>query len=162
MPRPLIFGTSEQTHTNPLFDSQTTSRRKAEQMNSEELDTMLRHPRSKAYMDAIHQLDAGGHVHTQHREEEILNAIRNEFPEIDIHGILLGLVSKCYLGAPYEVHSLDITGRIIEHFKMGQPLPDGLEKARSLAIHGGYDVIEVYVDCCRCISENGNVSIVRG
>ena len=29
---------------------------------------------------------------------------------------MLGIVSICYLGKPYEVHSLDITGQIIEHY----------------------------------------------
>ena len=30
---------------------------------------------------------------------------------------------------PYEVHTLDLTGGIIEHYKTGETLPDGLEKA---------------------------------
>ena len=91
-------------------------------------------------------MDAGGHVHNQNQVNEILNALREEFPEVEIAGILLGIVSTCYLGKPYEVHTVDITGEIIEHYKSGQVLPGGLEKARSIAIRGGYDFIEVYVD----------------
>ena len=49
---------------------------------------------------------------------------------------------------------------IIEHYKSGHVLPGGLEKARSIAMHGGYDFIEVYVDCCRAISSNGSVSVI--
>ena len=75
--------------------------------------------------------------------------------------MLLGFVSACYLGVPYKVHTLDMTESIVEHYKVGQQLPNGLEKARSLAIYGGYEFIEVYIDCCRCISSNGTVSVVK-
>lgn len=131
------------------------------QMDQMRLDRLLRKPRSRQYMDALHRLDAGGHVHNQEKVNEILNTIRNEFPEVQIQGVLLGYVSQCYLGKPYEVHTLDITGGIIEHYKMGAPLPNGMEKARSIALRGGYDFIEVYVDCCRAISANGSVSVIR-
>lgn len=83
-------------------------------------------------------------------------------PDLEISGIMLGIVSTCYLGKPYEVHTLDITGQIIEHYKSGQVLPGGLEKARSIAMRGGYDFIEVYVDCCRAISSSGAVSVISG
>ena len=79
---------------------------------------------------------------------------------MEIDGILLGLVSKCYLGKPYEVHILDMANQIIEHYKIGQPLPGGLEKARSIALRGGYEFIEVYIDCCRAVSSNGTVSVI--
>ncbi len=124
------------------------------------LDKLLRKSRSKEYMQALHKLDAGGHVHNQSKVNDIIDTLRNEFPELDISGIMLGIVSICYLGAPYEVHTLDISGQIIEHFKGGQILPGGLEKARSIAMRGGYDFIEVYIDCCRAISSNGTVSVI--
>ena len=123
-------------------------------------DRLLRRKRSKAYMDAMHKLDAGGHVHNQSKVNEIIDAILNEFPEVEISSVLLGFVSICYLGAPYEVHTLDLSGQIIEHYKAGHPLPGGMEKARSIALRGGYDFIEVYSDCCRAISSNGAVSVI--
>jgi len=112
-------------------------------------------------MDAIHQLDAGGHVHNKKEVNEIINTIKSEFPDVDINGILLGFVAKCYLGAPYEAHTLDLVGEIIEHYKRGETLPGGLDKAKSIALHGGYDFIEVYTDCCRAISSNGSVSVIK-
>lgn len=139
---------------NPMQQQQ------AQHIDKMKLDRILRKPRSKEYMDAMHKLDAGGHVHNQNKVNDIINAIKKEFPEVEISGILLGCVSICYLGKPYEVHTLDVTGEIIEHYKSGQTLPHGLEKARSIAIRGGYDFIEVYVDCCRAISANGNVSVI--
>ena len=92
--------------------------------------------------------------------KRIIDVIHNEFPEVEINGIMLGIVSICYLGKPYEVHTLDVTGQIIEHYPGGKALPGGLEKARSLALRGGYAFIEVYVDCCRAIGRNGSVAVI--
>ena len=111
-------------------------------------------------IQSLHKLDVGGHAHNQHKVNEIIDTIRNEFPDLEISSIMLGIVSICHLGKPYEVHTLDITGQIIEHYKNGQVLPGGLEKARSIAMRGGYDFIEVYTDCCRAISANGTVSVI--
>lgn len=139
---------------------QREEKRQMKQMDKMQMDRLLRKTRSKEYMEAMHKLDAGGHVHNQEKVKEIINAIKQEFPEVEIEGILLGCVSVCYLGKPYEVHALDITGGILEHYKAGQMMPGGLEKARGIAMHGGYDFIEVYVDCCRAISSNGTVSVI--
>ena len=136
-------------------------KQKNQQMDALKLDRLLRQPRSKAYMDSIHKLDAGGHVQNKDKVSEIIHVIKQEFPDVELSGVLLGFVAICYLGKPYEVHTLDVTGEIIEHFKSGQKLPGGLEKARSIAMRGGYDFIEVYSDCCRAIGSNGNVSVIR-
>jgi len=138
-----------------------TSNLKQPQIDKLSLDRLLRKSRSKEYMDAIHQLDAGGHVHNKKEVNEIINTIKSEFPDVDINGILLGFVAKCYLGAPYEAHTLDLVGEIIDHYKRGEILPGGLDKAKSIALHGGYDFIEVYTDCCRAISSNGSVSVIK-
>lgn len=164
MPRPMLKQPQTQSQTTGVLNAtqQQTQKQQSQQMDKMKLDRLLRKPRSKEYMDALHKLDAGGHVHNQHKVDEIINTIRNEFPEVEISGVLLGFVSVCYLGKPYEVHTLDLSGQIIEHYKSGQPLPGGLEKARSIALRGGYDFIEVYVDCCRCISSTGAVSVISG
>jgi hypothetical protein len=142
-----------------------TSSAKAKQELSQDavmkLDRLLRKPRSKKYIEMMRTLDAGGHVHNRQQTEEIINAIRQEFPEVEISGVLLGIVSKCYLGENYEVHSIDATGNIIEHYRQGSQMPGGMEKARSIAIRGGYEFIEVYVDCCRAVSSNGAVSVIK-
>lgn len=140
--------------------NQQNREQQTQQMDKIKLDRLLRKPRSKQYMDALQTLDVGGHTHNQNRIIEIIDAIRGEFPEIEISGVLLGFVSICYLGKPYEVHTLDMAGEIIEHYKSGQTLPGELEKARSIAMRGGYAFIEVYVDCCRAISSTGVVSVI--
>ncbi|MEI3337796.1 MAG: hypothetical protein V8R02_10180 [Clostridium sp.] len=159
MPRPMLRTPQNQTETNNIL-SATCNNEEKQQMNKMMLDRLLRKNRSKEYMDALHKLDSGGHVHNENKVNEIINTIKREFPEVELSGILLGYVAICYLGKPYEVHTLDITGGIIEHYKAGHTLPGGLEKARNIAMRGGYDFIEVYVDCCRAISANGSVSVI--
>lgn len=164
MPKPMLRQPQTQTQSNTILSATQNQqqKRQAQQMDKMKLDRLFRKTRSKEYMQALHKLDAGGHVHNQHKVNEIIDTIRNEFPDLEISGIMLGIVSICYLGKTYEVHTLDITGQIIEHYKSGQVLPGGLEKARSIAMRGGYDFIEVYVDCCRAVSSNGSVSVISG
>lgn len=159
MPRPMLRTPQNQTEINNVL-SATCNNEEKQQMDKMMLDRLLRKNRSKEYMDALHKLDSGGHVHNENKVNEIINTIKREFPEVELSGILLGYVAICYLGKPYEVHTLDITGGIIEHYKAGHTLPGGLEKARNIAMRGGYDFIEVYVDCCRAISANGSVSVI--
>ena len=159
MPKPMLNPSQSQKQTQ--ISHIMTSNLKQPQIDKLSLDRLLRKSRSKEYMYSIHQLDAGGHVHNQKEVNEIINTIKSEFPDVDINGILLGFVAKCYLGAPYEAHTLDLVGEIIEHYKRGETLPNGLDKAKSIAIHGGYDFIEVYTDCCRAISSNGSVSVIK-
>ena len=159
MPKPILnpYQSKKQTQAIHIMASNL----KQPQIDKLSLDRLLRKSRSKEYMDAIHQLDAGGHVHNKKEVNEIINTIKSEFPDVDINGILLGFVAKCYLGAPYEAHTLDLVGEIVEHYKRGETLPGGLDKAKSIALHGGYDFIEVYTDCCRAISSNGSVSVIK-
>lgn len=159
MPKPILnsYQSQKQTQASHIM----TSNLKQPQIDKLSLDRLLRKSRSKEYLDAIHQLDAGGHVHNKKEVNEVINTIKSEFPDVDINGILLGFVAKCYLGAPYEAHTLDLVGEIIEHYKRGETLPGGLDKAKSIALHGGYDFIEVYTDCCRAISSNGSVSVIK-
>lgn len=114
-------------------------------------------------MEAMKSLDAGGHVHNQEKVNELINVIREEFPEVELidSGVLIGILAKCYLGFPYEVHTLNFTlSSIIEHYKKGQTLPDGMEKARAMAARGIYEYIEVYTDYCCAVSSDGTVSMI--
>jgi hypothetical protein len=162
MPKPMLRPT-HQTQTDSVLSLTSSSAAKQELSDEKKIkiDRLLRKPRSKRYMDMMRCLDSGGHVHNRKQTEDIINAIQTEFPEVEISGILLGMVSKCYLGDNYEVHSLDATGSIIEHFRQGQQMPGGMEKARSVAIRSGYEFIEVYVDCCRAVSSSGAVSVIK-
>ena len=160
MPRP-ILNTPNKTFFEEKLDVQKKNTTpSARVMTKVEEHHLFRKKRSKEYINAMKKLDAGGHMQCQNKVNEIIDAIKNEFPEVQLHGVLIGVVSICYLGVPYEVHALDMTGEIIEHYEVGHPMPDGLESARSIAIRGGYEFIEVYHDCFRCVSSNGSVAVV--
>ncbi|MCI9517256.1 MAG: hypothetical protein HFI80_09695 [Lachnospiraceae bacterium] len=163
MPKPILKTPQKTQADSSILCAVSTNRHQSQeqqQADKMKLDRLLRQPRSKEYMEAMHKLDAGGHLHNQGKVNEIINTIKNELPEVDLSGLLLGCVAPCYLGHPYEVHTLDFTNGIIEHYQEGQTLPDGLEKARGIAMRGGYAFIEVYVDCCRAVSANGTVSVI--
>ena len=161
MPRPMVR-TPQKTQSASILS--TTNRQEQKKLNQQmsklQMDRLLRKKRSREYLNALKSLDAGGHVQNQNKVNGIINVIKEEFPEVELSGILLGIVSLCYLGKPYEVHSLDMTGGIIQHYKSGEALPDGLEQARGIAMRGGYDFIEVYSDCCRAVSVDGTVSVI--
>src|SRR4051794_35665411 len=74
----------------------------------------------------------------------------------------LGLVAECFLGPPYEVHTLDMVGQIVEHYVRGQAMPPFFERARRLAAHPAYVAIEVYEDVLVCVRADGSVTEVRG
>jgi hypothetical protein len=118
----------------------------------------LRRVRSDRYCAAIRELDAGGHSINPDRLAAISDAIAGEFPE-GPGSWPLGWVGKCYLGVPYEVHLLDVTGQIVQHFKVGEALPDGMERARRLAASGKYVVIEVFSDRVVAVAADGTTAV---
>jgi len=115
--------------TKPVEKTKTT----VEPVN---LQRLLRKKRSKRYMEAMGTLDTGGHVNNQEKINELIEAIREEFPEVEL------------------------IKTIIKHYKQGETLPDGMEKARAIAARNIYMYIEVYTDHCCAISADGTVSII--
>ncbi len=114
--------------------------------------------RSTAYLSALAQLDAGGHLLDDKTKAAIRAAIRAEFPEVSAVDLPLGIVARCHLGHPYEVHTLDCALDIVEHYKIGQALPGGMERARTLARHPSYVFVEVYLRQVRAVSADGTVT----
>ena len=165
MPRPLLRTPKQETEnkTPNLLSAvrQEQQEKKQNTMDPIMMDKLLRKKRSSKYMEILCHLDSGGHVQNREKVEEIRRAIEEEFPEINLDGFLLGYVQICYLGVPYEVQMLDYVGGIVQHYKRGEPLPNGLERARGLALRGGYEFIEVYQTCCRAVSKNGMVSVIN-
>ena len=91
----------------------------------------------------------------------MIEIIRQEMPEIEIDMGPIGIVSRCYLGAPYEVHTLDLNGSIIEHYESYRTMPGMLEKARGLALSGFYEFIEVYHHALRAVKSDGTVATLK-
>ncbi len=118
-------------------------------------DRVLLQKRSKKYIQVLTGLDLGTLTAT-HGIAELIEKMKSEFGELGITEYPLGVVSKCYLGHPYEVHVLDLSAtQIINHYKIGEPLPALLEKARNLALNNAYTMIEVYANKMILIKEDG-------
>jgi hypothetical protein len=121
-------------------------------------DRELLKKRSKRYMDIISKLDATTLTDTKGMQE-LMNAIQEEFGTAELSSLPIGIVAKCFLGHPHEVHTLDLSGsQIIRHYKIGEPLPDDFEKARALAKHNAYAFVEVYRDKIILIREDGTAT----
>ena len=126
------------------------------------LATLLRKQRSGQYLAAITGLDAGTHLHDPVAFQTLQQAIRREFPEVDLEQFpLLGIVARCNLGRPFEVHTLDLGGQIVHHYKSIELLPPLLERARSLALHPAYAFVEVYTDRLVAVSSNGDTAVIQ-
>lgn len=120
----------------------------------------LRRPRTPAYVAVLGKLDAGEGKLDPRFLEKVLETIRKDFPEIRCLGQFLGILAVCRIDDSYDVHMLDFQGQVICHFHKGEPLPEGLEKGRNLALYGGYAFVEVYTDCCRGVFGDGQVAVI--
>lgn len=125
------------------------------------LQARLRQKRSTTYIDAMTRLDAGGHTHSATQTQALVDAIQQEFREVSVESLPLGIVAKCYLGAPYEVHTLDCSGSIVTHYKTHEGLPHLLERARSLAKYPTYAFIEVYATKLIAVNASGQPAIIE-
>ncbi|WP_448137560.1 hypothetical protein [Sphingobacterium siyangense] len=121
-------------------------------------DRELLKRRSKRYMELISGLDAKTLTDTKGMAD-LMNTIQEEFGTADIANLPLGILAKCFLGHPHEVHTLDLSGTlIIKHYKISEPLPEDFEKARILAKHNAYVFVEIYRDKIILIREDGTAS----
>ncbi|WP_430222239.1 hypothetical protein [Paenalcaligenes sp. Me131] len=153
-----VMNKAPQLQTNVQSQSAASSTRS--KLDAVALKARLRQKRSTAYIEAMTTLDAGGHVHSQTQTQALVDAMHAEFPDVQIEGLPIGIISKCYLGEPFEVHTLDYVGQIIQHYKKGAPLPKGMEAARSLARLPHYSFIEVYTDKLITVSQSGQTAII--
>src|SRR2546422_11411360 len=119
MPRPIL---NAQQQSNSRLTVQPL-RMQAPGLPGAKLEQRLRQQRSKTYVDATKRLDAGTHQQNRVALDELLQAITSEFPELTADQRPLGIVSVCYLGAPYVVHICDLSGNIIEHYESYKAMP---------------------------------------
>ena|SRR5215212_5646249 len=160
MPRPIIGipQASAGVSARSRIESQNASRTG---LSGAKLQQRLRQKRSSAYIDIIGKIDAGAYQSDRAAFDSLLEAISDEFPELRIDELPLGIVSKCYLGAPFEVHICDLSGEILKHFEAFRSMPPPFERSRSLAIHPAYAFVEVYSDTLRAIAPDGSVSVIE-
>lgn len=141
-------------HTPPL----TTSTHSPHSLAA--VQERLRQRRSPAYVTAMSQLDTGGHQVDRSAINDLVARIQEELPEVSLPSLPLGIVARCYLGPPFEVHSLDRSLKIIRHYRTSEPLPGPLERARQLAYHPSYAFVEVYSDSLIAVQKTGDVSVI--
>lgn len=115
--------------------------------------------RSDRYVKALRALDSGGHLATAD-VAGIVDDVHREFSE-QFCSEPLGIIGKCYLGEQFEVHTLALDGSIIEHYRAGQSLPGGMERARTLAESPLYLAVEVYADRVVCIRADGSAVLLE-
>jgi hypothetical protein len=126
----------------------------------EQVALRLRRRRSARYLRQMARLDAGVHQRDPALLDELLRGIESELGDLALDQRPLGIVARCHLGVPYEVHTLDFSGAIIEHFESFRSMPPPFERARSLAAHGAYELIEVYPDVLRAVGADGSVAVI--
>lgn len=140
----------------------------ADSLNSESANTQtngrllsdreLLKKRSEDYIKHIQSIDTELLAETKGKDA-LMKKIYEEFGTAELSGLPLGIVAKCYLGHPHEVHTLDLnSGQIIRHYKIAEMLPEHFEKARTLAKHDSYAFVEVYPDKLILIRKDGTAS----
>jgi hypothetical protein len=121
-------------------------------------DRYILQKRSKKYLDLIAGIDARTLTDTKGMED-LLKAIQSELGIAELTSLPLGIVSKCFLGHPYEVHTLYLSGtQIIKHYKANESMEEDFEKARTVANHNAYAMVEVYKDKIIIIREDGTAT----
>jgi hypothetical protein len=114
--------------------------------------------RSKKYLDLIAGLDSKTLSDTKGMNQ-LIKAIQEEFGTVELVSLPLGIIAKCFLGHPYEVHTLDLSGsQIIKHYKSSETMEPDFEKARAVAQHNAYAMVEVYKDKIILIREDGTAT----
>ena len=100
MPKIMLKNTTEaKTESNNTLSLTKPVEKTKTTVDTLTLQRILRKKRSQKYMEAMKSLDAGGHVHNQEKVNELINIIREEFPEVELinSGMFLGILAKCYL-----------------------------------------------------------------
>lgn len=127
-------------------------------MNGFICDRDILKKRSKRYLDIIAGLDSKTLTDTKGMDG-LMKEIQEELGAAELTGLPLGIVSKCFLGHPYEVHTIDLSGsQIIKHYKVNETMEAVFEKARIVARHNAYAMVEIYKDKIILIREDGTAT----
>ncbi|RKS96672.1 hypothetical protein [Chryseobacterium defluvii] len=143
-----------------LFQNQSLNSSSENKQTSSKIfsDRDILKKRSQQYMNLIKGIDTGLLTETRGRNE-LMEKIQEEFGTAELANLPLGILAKCFLGHPHEVHTLDLSiNQIIKHYKVGEPLPDHFEKARTIAKHNAYAFVEVFKDKLILIREDGTAT----
>jgi hypothetical protein len=97
---------------------------------------------------------------TEEIQEKIKLSFVEEFEslQIDVKSVLYGVLSKCFITG-CDCHAITSEGYILNHFKVGGPIPLELAKGRPILMQYGpkCKCVEVYNNCCRVIMNDSSV-----
>src|SRR5688572_21141614 len=145
MPRPLFTNDSKSSNRIELNSNDLKNRTQTN-------EKLMYDKRSIKLIDLVKSLDQKTLAATQ-GFQDLVEKIQQEYGDVSLFPI--GIVSKCFLGHPYEVHILDLSGSsILNHYKLNEGMPHPFENARSVALHNAYAMIEVYNDRLILIRED--------
>jgi len=140
------FTGSKNTVRRRLGDRQAVQTTPQKTVTAAPIDPALmlarRFTRSADLMDAVQQVDTAPSAVAQ---SEIVQWIEQVYAYQGT-GILVGMFSHCYLGAPYVDHVLTLAGSIVQHYTSSDAVPVEYQAARPLAISEQYAFIEIYAD----------------
>jgi hypothetical protein len=117
--------------------------------------------RSKVYINFLTSLE-NIDAYKLNGYKELTDQISKEIGPLGMPTSPIGILAKCFLGTPYDVHILGLEGEIIlNHYKVSESLPPDFSKARNLAIHNQYAIVEVYKDKFVLIDADGNTTNLK-
>ena len=158
MPRPLLFNTQSTQQETTRLDATHHEENRDLRTDPLACERAFRKRRSQKYMDAMVKLDAGtGHI-SQEDIDQMLQAIRDEFPDIEVLTDYLGSMAICHLGDPFESHILVPESQCIIHYSRNYTFESPLDKCRNLCLMPDYLFVEIYDNTFRAIGKNGSVA----
>lgn len=90
---------------------------------------------SRWYLHAVVRLDTGDLPRDPAALAALVATVRAQFDELAIPDYPIGLVQNCCIGRPNEVHVLDLSGGIVQHYRAREAVPERFAAARRLALH---------------------------
>lgn len=136
---PGLFRGPERRSDQQLFTTSAGSRT-AGARTAPVTRTISQRPRHSGLFEAVHRLD----TQIDEASRRQLAAWITDQYATDYGDIPLGFLARCYLGAPYVDHRLDLLQSIAEHFTPDSTVPAPFDRARTLARSASYEFVEVY------------------
>jgi hypothetical protein len=134
---------------------------KATSISSKSESVLSLQKRSKVYINFLTSLE-NIDAYKLNGYKELTDQISKEIGPLGMPTSPIGILAKCFLGVPYDVHILGLEGEIIlNHYKVSETLPPDFSKARNLAIHNQYAIVEVYKDKFVLIDTDGNTTNLK-
>lgn len=98
--------------------------------------------RSTELVEAMRMIDT---TVDESAREQVMSWVREHY-EARQGGTIVGMFQRCYLGAPYVDHKLDLVGNIVHHYAGSETVEFPYSQARGLVRSDAYAFVEIYSD----------------